>query len=177
MISPVAGPRRPPPLPSLLAITSGRIAPGIWQIKAIPSDVTEQAHDVGWKVVQFDLGPPIDKQTLLSRLAAAADFPDYFGHNWDAASDCLMDLTWLPARGYIVAVHGAEGFRTQHHDLDAVLVDVLLEVIDFWTAKGIPFHVLWESPDQPDQQPDRFNSLPEPRTQIASVTPWPTPTT
>ena len=33
----------------------------------------------------------LDKETLLSSLAKASDFPSWFGHNWDAAWDCLTD--------------------------------------------------------------------------------------
>ena len=171
---PVSEPHR---LPSLLALTGGRLAPGIWQIDAIPSDAAQQAHNVGWQTVDLDLCQPVDKASLLSKLAEAARFPGYFGHNWDAAADCLSDLSWLPASGYLLVARCAEGFRYGHHDLDAVLVDVLLEVIDSWTAPGVPFNVLWETADQPAEQPDRFNYVPGPRTNIASVNPWPTPNT
>jgi len=33
----------------------------------------------------------LDKETLLSSLAKAGNFPSWFGHNWDAAWDCLTD--------------------------------------------------------------------------------------
>lgn len=33
----------------------------------------------------------LNKETLLSALAKAGNFPDYFAHNWDAAWDCLTD--------------------------------------------------------------------------------------
>ena len=172
---PGPGQNHSPAVPSLLALTSGVIAPGIWQIGAVPPDAAEQARNVGWQPVELDLCQPLDKPALLAQLAEAASFPDYFGHNWDAAADCLSDLSWLPGSGYLLIARCAEQFRNRHHDLDAVLVDVLLEVIDYWTAQGVPFHVLWETSSPPAPQPDRFNCVPEPRTDIASVSPWPTP--
>ena len=33
----------------------------------------------------------LNKQTLLTSLAKACDFPSYFSHNWDSAWDCLTD--------------------------------------------------------------------------------------
>jgi len=47
--------------------------------------------------VRIDLAGCTDKATLLARFAAALHFPDWFGHNWDALSDCLTDLSWLAA--------------------------------------------------------------------------------
>ena len=34
----------------------------------------------------------LDKETLLTSIAKACDFPAYFGHNWDALWDCLTDV-------------------------------------------------------------------------------------
>lgn len=33
----------------------------------------------------------LDKESLLTGLAKAGNFPEYFAHNWDAAWDCLTD--------------------------------------------------------------------------------------
>lgn len=42
----------------------------------------------------------------MSVVEEALRFPDYFGRNWDALSDCLRDLSWLPP-GRISVVHDA----------------------------------------------------------------------
>ena len=47
--------------------------------------------------IRVDLEHCTDKATLLARFAAALQFPDWFGHNWDALADCITDLSWLPA--------------------------------------------------------------------------------
>jgi RNAse (barnase) inhibitor barstar len=35
------------------------------------------------------------KAELLDFLAKAFPLPAYFGHNWDALEECLLDLDWL----------------------------------------------------------------------------------
>lgn len=37
----------------------------------------------------------VDYRECMHELGAALQFPWYFGHNWDAASECLADLDWL----------------------------------------------------------------------------------
>ena len=36
-----------------------------------------------------------DKESFFKAIALAMDFPDYFGHNWDALRECLNDLSWI----------------------------------------------------------------------------------
>ena len=42
--------------------------------------------------VTIDCGGCADKKELHARIAAALDFPDWYGHNLDALMDCLTDL-------------------------------------------------------------------------------------
>jgi len=35
--------------------------------------------------------PHVGKEQILHALSEAFEFPDYFGFNWDAAFDCLLD--------------------------------------------------------------------------------------
>jgi RNAse (barnase) inhibitor barstar len=37
-----------------------------------------------------------DKLDLFRSLSGQLQFPNYFGHNWDALFDCLCDLHWIP---------------------------------------------------------------------------------
>jgi RNAse (barnase) inhibitor barstar len=44
------------------------------------------------------------QEQLLHELRLRLSFPDYFGVNWDALSDCIQDLSWLP-EGIVVLIH------------------------------------------------------------------------
>ena len=41
--------------------------------------------------LDFTSFPVVDKSSILQPLSDTFHFPDYFGHNWDAAFDCLLD--------------------------------------------------------------------------------------
>jgi len=41
---------------------------------------------------------------LFDKLSEVLQFPDYFGHNWDAVYDCLRDFSWITQKG-IVLMH------------------------------------------------------------------------
>lgn len=45
---------------------------------------------------------------FFDELAAAWQFPSYFGENWAALSDMLTDLGWLPADSYLFAIEEAD---------------------------------------------------------------------
>ncbi|MCC5795827.1 MAG: barstar family protein [Methylophaga sp.] len=42
-------------------------------------------------VCPLDLNGVLDKQTIFQSLVTTFNFPDYFGYNWDATYDCLLD--------------------------------------------------------------------------------------
>jgi RNAse (barnase) inhibitor barstar len=42
------------------------------------------------------------KRRLLSVLYERLAFPDYFGFNWDALSDCLRDLNWIGQKQIVI---------------------------------------------------------------------------
>lgn len=41
--------------------------------------------------LDFTSFPVADQSSILQALSDSFHFPDYFGHNWDAAYDCLLD--------------------------------------------------------------------------------------
>lgn len=88
---------------------------------------------------RIDLTGCTDKAELLARIARTLRFPDWFGHNWDALSDCLCDLSWLSADAYRLEFLHAEALRTAAPETLATLCEILDETGDFWRAEGVGF--------------------------------------
>jgi RNAse (barnase) inhibitor barstar len=76
-------------------------------------------------------------------LAKALDFPAYFGRNWDALEECLRDLDWLPANGYVIWLTGSAPFWRDNFSLAGTLTEVTLEVAQWWAERRIPFHLVF----------------------------------
>ena len=75
-----------------------------------------------------------DTAGLFSEFATAMDFPDYFGHNWDALEECLTDLEWLPGKGYVLLATGAEQILTADEEEFATFLEVLSDVGEAWAS-------------------------------------------
>ncbi|NJP35896.1 barstar family protein [Micromonospora thermarum] len=76
-------------------------------------------------------------------------FPGYFGWNWDALSDCLRDLNWLPADGYLIVVDNAPRLLSSSAEDQHTLFRILSRAGHHWASplgqpdgKGVPFKVL-----------------------------------
>jgi RNAse (barnase) inhibitor barstar len=97
------------------------------------------AASLGLDAVRVDLRGCCDKQDFLARTADALGFPDWFGGNWDALFDCLADLSWRPAAGYVLILeHAADMRRHAPEALDTALA-VLGDAANAWRDRGRPF--------------------------------------
>ena len=89
--------------------------------------------------------------TLLAEFARALDFPDYFGHNWDALEECLADLEWLPAKGYILLITDAAAVLSNDETEYETFLEILCDAGEAWGSgqagmgarRATPFHVLF----------------------------------
>lgn len=86
---------------------------------------------------------------LFNEFALALAFPDYFGHNWDALEECLADLEWLPAKGYILLISDTQAVLPEAEEDYDTLLEILDDAGEAWskghTAEGrsAPFHVVF----------------------------------
>jgi hypothetical protein len=120
-------------------------------------DATERrrilAGDVfppGFHIAVFD-DAVATRAGFFQELARALRFPDYFGHNWDAVYDCLTDLNWLPAAGYVLVLDGFAPFAMNEPGQWDIGLKVLWEACAFWTPLRTPMYVLLFG--QPDLAP------------------------
>ncbi|MEU5931471.1 barstar family protein [Micromonospora salmantinae] len=61
-------------------------------------------------------------------------FPGYFGWNWDALSDCLRDLHWLPADGYLILVENPTRVLSSSAADRHTLFQILAQTVHHWAS-------------------------------------------
>lgn len=101
---------------------------------------------------------------LLTEFARALNFPDYFGHNWDALEECLADLEWLPAKGYVVLITEAAQVLPDDEDEYETFLEVLSDAGEAWGSgqadtgakRATPFHILFAVSEQEKAQRTRW---------------------
>ena len=108
-------------------------------------------------------------ESLMDEIAAALQFPDYFGENWNALTDCMSDMNdRMPGDAYIIVVVDAQDVLVDESEEDIrVLLKVLHNNSEWWSKpvignppfdrNAIPFHTLFEcSPSVLDRVYERY---------------------
>jgi RNAse (barnase) inhibitor barstar len=92
---------------------------------------------------------------VFTEFARALGFPDYFGHNWDAMEECLADLEWLPAKGYVLLITDAQEVIPDDEEEYETLLEILSDAGEAWSkgqagggSRAIPFHALFAVSEQ-----------------------------
>ncbi|AYQ27476.1 MULTISPECIES: barstar family protein [unclassified Polaromonas] len=72
------------------------------------------------------------KASLFAAFESAGQFPEYFGSNWDAFSDCLRDFGWVQEK-QIVILHRDLPLAENAADC-RIYLETLQAAIEDWTA-------------------------------------------
>lgn len=104
------------------------------------------AEDADLLQRRIDLRDCDGKDALIERLQDALGMPPG-ARNWDALSDRLRDLSWLPASGYALLLANAGDLR----DADETSFDILLDILDVatvaWQQRNVPFWAFLALPE------------------------------
>jgi RNAse (barnase) inhibitor barstar len=83
-----------------------------------------------------------NKDQFLKQVALVLRFPDYFGNNWDAFSDCLTDMSWHEADGFVILYDHFESLAEHSPQEFEMLLDLFKESTEFWRDQGKAVFVL-----------------------------------
>lgn len=109
----------------------------------LPDELKTDLGSLGLAVMEGSVADVKTDQELFAVVATAMRFPDYFGSNWDALDECLGDMDWLPADGYLLVLRDAAKGWSQSPYVLGRFVTSWLEAAEHWTENQIPFHLVF----------------------------------
>jgi RNAse (barnase) inhibitor barstar len=112
------------------------------------------ARDAGLLARSIDLRGCKTKATLLLRMSSGLEIPAGSGRNWDALSDQLRDLAWLPASGYALLFDDASDLRDADEASFDTLLDILHEAATDWAQRAMPFWAFLAFPESEFERAD-----------------------
>lgn len=92
---------------------------------------------------------------FFDEVAAALQFPYYFGENWSAFRDCILDRSWLPGTAYVLMFSDAHLLFNEASEANLTALNSCLQEVQAACrpdsdiapdVKWLPFHVVFQSP-------------------------------
>jgi RNAse (barnase) inhibitor barstar len=117
--------------------------------------LADAAAELDYAVAHVDFAGCAGKDDALQRIARALRFPEWFGGNWDALNDCVNDMSWWPAPGYLLLIEHAGAWQSQYTDEATILIEILNDAAQDWAKARVAFWAL----------------LPLPQAELAKMTP------
>ena len=100
------------------------------------------ASALDWPCYDVDLTGCLDKAQLLERCADAMRFPSWFGHNWDAFFDCLVDLASARrTRGCVIVLRHADELHATSPEAFDTARSILTDAAKVWSERGVAMRV------------------------------------
>src|SRR5215210_353127 len=115
---------------------------GVYQTPADGSSMRAHFAGSGADCFDIDLARARTKEQLLDAFARSLSFPATFGRNWDALADALQDLSWMPARAYVLHLQDAASIRRALGAQWQTALEVLSATATYWKRRGTPFIVV-----------------------------------
>jgi len=119
-----------------------------------------EAYEFAWSIQQTPGRQAVVRVIRGSKSRTAAEFfnecgaalqlPNYFGENWDALLECLVDLEWLPGDAYLLVITEGDRVLDREQKELASLLKVLETAAQDWAqaedSQGTPrpFHVVFQ---------------------------------
>ena len=128
-------------------IQSGRS--GVFAAPRVIGPLRAAAKRAGIVWLDLDLAGVRDRNAFLRRCVEVFPLPGYFGGNWDALHECMLDFAGGGVPGAIV--HWRRGTQLARRAPEAVTMalEVLEDAAVYWRASGRIFLVVVERDSAP----------------------------
>ena len=120
---------------------------GVYEIPEGGVEAVIAAAEANQHVVyRADMRQARSREQMLRIIGEGLELPAWYGANFDALMDCICDMNWVPAPGYVIILENCHNINTLAPPEFNMLIDVFAEAANAWREEDKPF---WCFVDQP----------------------------
>ena len=132
----------------IIGLFAGELSPAVYQLvsQIAPTELADFNRDDRAKIFYIDGQSIVDCASLFHQFATTIQFPEYFGHNWDALEDCLTDLFDEDAVDrQIIILDRLDNFAIDDPYQWSMLSDICKSTVEYWQDTATPMYILISS--------------------------------
>lgn len=131
----------------LIVLFKSERRPGLYRVtsKLNIDELSSLCKEYGFQFFHINGKNIKSKADFFQKSAEIMIFPDYFGENWDAFNDCMNDLSWLSANGYLLLYTQPDNFAQNDPQEWAIALDIFQEAVEYWEGTDTPMYVLLQT--------------------------------
>jgi len=99
--------------------------------------------------LDLDLAGVADRDAFFRRCATVFSLPDYFGRNWDALHECMLDFAGHGVPGAIVHWRRGTELARRAPEAATTALEILEDAAAYWRASGRIFLVVVDRDSAP----------------------------
>ena len=107
-------------------------------------EIRNKCNELGVRVCRG--GKMRTVNALFDEISAAFQFPFYFGENWAALEDCLADLSWFDADGYVLCIFSAHLILEFDSEGVSCFYQMLSRISSGWAGENPSLAVMGRMP-------------------------------
>lgn len=100
-----------------------------------------------YTVYDFDASEWNSEKIFHEEVAKTLSFPDYYGNNLSALSDCISDMYSAEIPGMIFVFNGFETLEKSNHEFAEQVLDVLADQSRKFLVQGMKYMIFVQSND------------------------------
>ena len=128
-------------------IRSGRT--GIFAAPRVVGPLRAAAKRAGVAWHDLDLAGVASREAFFQRCAEVFSLPGYFGHNWDALHECMLDFAGSGVPGAVVHWRRGAALAQRAPDVVNTALEILQEAATYWGSSGRVFLVVVDRDSAP----------------------------
>jgi hypothetical protein len=120
---------------------------GVFHLGPDARAAAQAAASAGLLVAYVDIGHAHDKEHFAEHVAEALRFPEVTAPDWNGFSRALQDLSWMPAKGWVVILEKSKHFCAGHRHEFEDAMRAMAAAAEYWRRQGRPFWTLIGGPE------------------------------